>query len=963
MIGRLASALRPLLRRVDSLTVDVLEDRLPLWAIVDDHTFVAKDGTISSTLAIKGINRAPGPDDLRARAARFHVLLSPLLSDGMHSLELAYVRCRNRLANQTALRRDRAVEQARVFDLDCSDIIADRRAVQDNDMSAESTLLTVYTSPVPKGGRNRTRATGETGWSDPLSLVRHKSAMTSLCRDLSHNGYSCTLLGIDNSVREIASGLYPLMPCANRSGTGLTVDSIFATERIRILDSGALATPASVITGFDITLAPERLLPFNDLAATLADILPGVSWRCAFKFHANALRKHRWREQFVRLFGFVNREQHYRMCATYDELRRIDGLSDSAVQLQMCFAVWSPMKDAEQHLENVWAFRKTVEQWGNCRADSLTGDPVSTTLASVAGLSPGATAPPAAAPLTQALRIAPIARQCSPWTEGEIIFRTTDGIAWPYQRGSSVQASWVEILVGSSGTGKSVALNHFNLASILDSRNRTPSRMLPKVSVIDIGGSSKSLIDLVREGLPPARHHEAIYVRLKHEPAFAINVFDTPPGCRRPTAAGRDFLINFLSILLDRGGGETPAVLSGMIGGIVDIAYRETNDCRDPKRYSRGEIASVDHALTQSGFGRTDDVTWWQVTDWLFAAGHQQQSRLAQTRAVPVLPDLLTASMTHQIRITYGNDDHEDNPARRFRRAVSEVVRDLPILAMPTRFGLAGARVMVLDLEQVSSGSRDARAMRQTALMAMLARHAIMRDRDIDSDDLVSLASTDVLPSQYHAMHRDALKAMEIEPHQLCMDEFHRLGAIDGARRQVLQDMREGRKRNLRLSLASQSLDDFSGGLLESATSVFVFRTPSPNALKRLARIHSLSEYERQLLASGLTGPGPSGAPLVGLFATKTGLAVQKLILALGLVELWALTSTAEDVHLRTRLCQIMDSSRARRRLARRFPSGTAKPEIDRGAAVCQSETGPLAADADIYASLIQRLQASESRA
>jgi len=969
MPDRLAGPLHSLLQRIDSVTIDVLQDRVPLWSTVDDRTVVAKDGTLSSMIAIEGIGRELGRNDLRNQASRFHILLSPILADGVHSLELVYVRCRGRGIHQRISPGERAAAQARVLGLDLADLIAGRGWVQCETMTTETTLLSVYTAPImtdPGPSRSAAGAARQDATecsNNPLVLARHKTAMASLYRDLIRLGYPSTHLEARAYINEVAGGLYPLLPRADRSLTGgeQGIDSLLTPEPVRILDSGTLATPASIISGFDVTLAPERLLPFNDLVATLASVLPGISWRCAFKFHANGVRRHRLREQFVRLFAFTNREQHHRMRAAYDHLREIDGLSDTVIQLQICFALWSPIDHATRHLETLWTFRKTVEQWGNCRVDSLTGDPVSTMLASVPGLAAGATAPAAAAPLTDALRMAPIARPCSPWTEGESLLRTPDGREWPYQRGSAVQNSWVEILVGNSGTGKSVALNYFNLASILDGRTQSAGPpIIPRVSVIDIGGSSRALVDVIREGLPRERQHEAVHIKLKPLPEFAINVFDTPLGCRRPTASGREFLLNFLSILLDQAGDANRGPVTGMIGGIVDLAYSQAADPCAPKCYSHGELAAVDHALEQSGFAAADDTTWWQVTDWLFAAGHHQLARLAQTRAVPTLPDLLIASTTHQIRITYGTDGQEedpDNPVHHFRRAISEIVRDLPTLGLATRFGVDGARVVVIDLEEVSSGTRDARAERQTAVMAMLARHVIMRDRDIDSDDIASLSDSDALPSQFAAMHRDAVAAMAVQPQQLCMDEFHRLGAIEGVRRQVLQDMREGRKRNLRLSLASQYIEDFADGLLESASALFVFNTPSPDALARLARLHSLSDHEQRVLSSGLTGPGPSGAPLVGLFTTKTGPVVQKLILTLSPVELWALTSTAEDVHLRTLMYQNIDSRKARQILARRFPTGSAKREIDRGVSRHQSEFGTLRkAHPGLYEALVEDL-------
>ena len=56
----------------------------------------------------------------------------------------------------------------------------------------------------------------------------------------------------------------------------------------------------------------------------------------------------------------------------------------------------------------------------------------------------------------------------------------------------------------------------------------------------------------------------------------------------------------------------------------------------------------------------------------------------------------------------------------------------------------------------------------------------------------------------------------------------------------------------------------------------------------------------------------------------------QMLVNSLGPVELWAFSTSPQDVALRSRLYQRVGPAEARRRLARVFPQGSAKGEIDR---------------------------------
>ena len=939
---------RYIVSRVGRLATDSMMERVPVWSIGDDCIIVAKNGTLSTMIELSGINREFGHEELVNHATGLRVLLSPLLSDGYHSIELSFRRCSYEMAQiiEAGIADDHVM--AGKYDLDLLDVIDGRRETRGDAMISEAALLTVFT-PMKSTGQLTQPADSSTGQQGTRSgedgqvmiHARHRTTVNALYRDLERIGYSCRMMESREYVSEMASAIYPMFPRQDRSGESwlpsavmdneYSLDRYLASEPVRLLDSGTVATPASIVSGFDVTLAPERLLPFNDLVGSITAALPSVSWRCSFKYHARGLQKHRLREQFVRLFTFTNRVRHERMRDAFDRLRDVDGSSDTVVQLQMCFTTWSGISTMEQHMEHAWMLRKTVEQWGNCITDCLTGDPLSTILASVPGLSPGSTAPVSAAPLTCALEIAPIARQCSPWSSGENLLRTADGRPWPYQRGSPVQNSWVEIFIGNSGSGKSVAMNSFNLESILDIRNNsTGNDRIPRIAVIDVGGSSKALVDVVREGLPPERHDDAVHVQFRALPEYAINIFDTPLGCRFPTPSGRAFLVNFLSILLDR---KDISEFEGMIGGVIDLAYEQVSDMRDPKRYSMGEIVDVDRELAGSGYVPADGSSWWNVVDWLFRMGKPHLASRAQTRAVPVMPDLMTASLNHQIRITYGSEgDDEDtlHPARLLRRAISEVVRDMPNLAMDTKFRISGARLVVVDLEEVTTGGNDAQSKRQTALMFMLARNAVMREWDVGKEDIEALSAAGKMPDIYRDLHMLKAETNRVDPKQICVDEYHRVSAVEGVRRQVLQDMREGRKRNLRISLASQYAEDFTGGLLESASSVLLFNSPSPDAMTWFSKLFALNDHDRQLARTWLTGPGPRGAPLLGMFNTRRGQVVQKLLLTLSPIELWALTSTAEDVHLLNMMYRRVDSRKARQMLAKRYPAGSAKRDIDR---------------------------------
>ena len=108
------------------------------------------------------------------------------------------------------------------------------------------------------------------------------------------------------------------------------------------------------------------------------------------------------------------------------------------------------------------------------------------------------------APLSGALYMLPLFRPSSPWKEGALLFRSPDGKILPYQPGSPMQTTWIDILYARPGSGKSVLSNAINLALCTAAGNTH----LPYIGIIDIGPSSSGLISLLREALPENRRHE-----------------------------------------------------------------------------------------------------------------------------------------------------------------------------------------------------------------------------------------------------------------------------------------------------------------------------------------------------------------------------------------------------------------------------------------------------------------------
>ena len=927
-----------------------LVERIRIEGVESPSALALKDGGLVSLIRLSGSFSMQDPERFASDAEEIRIALSPFLSKPGHAIEFSYSRdpavAAGMLEDSVEICRSRA----RLLGLDVGGILSERRRRLSGILAAETCLIAVHTSPPELRGRKKDGNEG--AGSERSAEARHDALAAALCRTLRSRDMDARILDSVDALREIRASIHPpaaaqkgdWIPAGLKKGVASPIlqeqfglDCQLAAEDAEIIDRRIVRIGDSLFAGFDMTVGPEILKPFSGLVDAMAAVTEPFAWRCSFLLEPCGMESLRFKEQFAKLFAFTAPVRNGRIRDCADMLREIDGSEDTVVRLKISFATWAPVGQEALLRRHAAALGRTAEQWGNLSVDGVSGDPLATALSSAITLAPDSTAPPAAAPLSHALSLMPFGRQAAPWDSGPVLLRTDDGKVWPYRPGSSLQNSWVEIYAGSSGSGKSVAMNAINFAAALSAGSgEGGTAELPRMAIIDIGHSSKGLIDLIRDALPEDRTHEAAHMRMRMTPDHCVNPFDTPPGMRLPYASGRMFLVNFLSVLAGAGTDGSGSPLIGLLGAAVDQAYRQSSDREQPKRYVAGEEPEVDKALGRIGFEFAGFSTWWEAADALFGKGMLGAASMAQARAVPVLADMIDASHADQIVGLYGEarvSEGGEPLLAAFRRSVSEAIRDFPALAGVTRFNPGHARIIALDLDEAVSAEVGADGHRRSSLMFMLARQLLIRDWFLDAAEAEAAAEAEILPAAYLDYHRRLSVFGRRTPKLFAMDEFHRCGGLPGFRRQILQDAREGRKNNIRIALSSQSIGDFGDEVLDAATSIFIFDASSESSADRIAGQFGLSGQERRLIRAGLTGPGPSGAPLFAVIRHKGGVSRQKLNLTLGAAELWALATAPEDVALRECLYGKFSASDALLLLAARFPSGSAKPELERAAA------------------------------
>ncbi len=668
-----------------------------------------------------------------------------------------------------------------------------------------------------------------------------------------------------------------------------------------------------------IDLFPKEIQQFVELFSRT--VQTRIPWRISFLIESGGLSSLRIRAALSAVLAFSS-AQNRLLNDSINLLRYIElNTDDAVVRLRVTATTWAPEGDIRLLRSRAAQLAKAIESWGSCDVSEVCGDPFAGVTSSMLGIAGTSVAVPSVAPLSDVLYMLPLFRPSSPWPKGAILFRSPDGKPWPYQPGSTEQTTWIDVLYARPGSGKSVLANAINLALCLSAG----IMRLPRIAIIDIGPSSSGLISLLKEALPYEKRHLVGYHRLRMTPDYAINPFDTQLGCRFPTPQERNFLVNFLTLLATPIGSTKPYDgISDMSGLIVDEMYKTLADEGNPHVYTEGVEEVIDGILEEIGFVRDTHTTWWEITDALFMAGFVHEASLAQRHCMPVLADAASICRTPVVEDLYGKITAPTGEPliNAFARMISSAIREYPIIAQTTRFDLGEARVVALDLDEVAKSGGDA-ANRQTAVMYMLARYVLARHYFLTEENV-----GDMSPA-YRPYHETRIAEIREDPKRIVFDEFHRTAGIQAVRNQVVQDMREGRKWKVQIALISQSLEDFDPVMIEFATSIFIMDAGPEQAIQKTTQIFGLSNTAQHALRTRVHGPREGGATFLAQFATKYGMNTQLLTLTLGPIELWAFSTTSEDVILRNRLYRKMNPAEARRLLATLFPSGSAAKAIE----------------------------------
>ncbi|MFA6037379.1 MAG: type IV secretion protein IcmB [Legionellales bacterium] len=931
-----------------------------LEAVDNEHTLVARDGSLLSVIKIDGAQFLVGSEEFsRLHTGVAHALQTALSRPG-HGAQILFAYDNENVEGQIKEVLAPAIATAKRLQLELDDLFNERVQTLGRYCAEEKTFIVLWTFPTSMSNQQQKAA-----FKNKLALIKkqkippmryaqsviattpelrevHESFTRATLTELETLGLAIKLLDVHTVIREARFTIdqdftdkqwSPYLPGDRIPVRELKLHKRDISEVLwPSLSSQILPRDGEnlnlricrigdrIYAPLFIELFPKEVKSFTYLFNRV--VAAKIPWRVSFMVESNGLASLGFKAILASILSFASTSNPMisdaRNLLQYFETNT----DDAVVRLKVSLTTWAKVGEEALLKSRAAELAKAVQGWGYCEVSEVSGDPFGAVVSSSLALSSGSLATPSVAPLSEVVYMLPIARPSSPWQHGALLLRSPDGKLWPYQPGSSMQTTWIDLIYARPGSGKSVLSNAINLALCLNAGQER----LPRIAIIDVGPSSSGLISLLKEALPTNKKHLVAYHRLRMTAEYAINPFDTQLGARFPTPLERSFLVNFLTLLATPLSAERAYDgISDMVGMVVDEVYKLASDQQNPHRYASNVDKKVDELLYTLELKVDEHTSWWEITDALFDAGYKHEALLAQRFAVPLLADVAAVCRTPAVEDLFGKiiAPTGETLIQSFSRMVSSAIREYPILSRTTAFDLGESRVVSLDLDEVAKTGGEA-ADRQTAVMYMIARYILGRDYYLINENVQDM------PKRYRDYHRGRVLEIREDQKRIVFDEFHRTAKAKSVRDQVLVDMREGRKWKVQIALLSQALEDFDEVMVDFATSVFIMDAGPAQSLEKSAKTFGLSDTAKNALRTRVHGPRAGGGTFLAQFATKEGMNTQLLTNTLGPIELWAFSTTAEDAYVRNALYDRIGPSAARKILAKLYPSGSVAQVVER---------------------------------
>lgn len=958
---RLVAGIETLARWISTFLKQDFSAYVELEGKVSDHTFMCKNGGLVSVIEYRGASQIVGNKEYHDLVDGVDRFISSQMGEGGHDIQIVYQQDSGTsgVTIKSALARTRAT--AARIGLDIADVLDSDEAMLRNVVVNEAIWVVVSTSPsalnnpevISVERRERIQKAVDQNLpglgfaQNPIRIIeelipKHEAFVNEVLSLFNQPGVSSAVLMETHAViAEIRRGIMPkstapnFRPCLPGDKPPMTARNFGVRPWEDIYYPPIWSQACNVSLDEHYGAGIERVFVDGVYHGTIAMDLPPqdperfevlmrklrhIPFRISYRIYSSGMDKFKTNHTLVKFLSFNPKSDNRAIKEAIETMmERSHGdvasnqPSDPALALSVVITTWN--EDERALLRNMQLVSRVMQGWGGCDVLPGAGDATDLFVSGLPALSSSSPARYMLQSGSDIARMLPLSRPAATWDEGAVLFTSPDGKMLPFQPGSSLQNAWVYLVFATMGSGKSVLLNTIEYGMCV-----APGlKKLPMLTVIDIGESVAGVISLLQSSLPKDRKNEAGYFKVQMTPEYAYNVFDTQLGFEFPYSRDRDFLRNFLSIIATPAGQSKPApMMAELMGMIVDEAYRDKSRSGNPTKYQPGVNNDIDEAIARLGISVDVETTWLEITDDLFRLNMVSLSIKAQRYAVPTLQSIPAILRSGAITDVFGRTTEGRDLIETAFIMINAALRDYPFLSMPTRWDIGECRVVGIDLNDVK-GHGDS-GMKQTALMYAFAQQSAARNYYLHPDMLSRC------PDLYVEYHRGRINEIQSEVKGLIYDEFHNTKGIEGVRKIVSVDIREGRKWNIMTVLSSQMIEDFDQDSVDLATGIFILRADNESVLKKCRDVFGLSDSAVHALRNDVVKPGVG----LSIFNTKRGRNTQIFVNHLNPIKMWAFTSTSEEKALRRYLYEAMPASTARRMLADRFPaSGQFKAHVE----------------------------------
>lgn len=668
---------------------------------------------------------------------------------------------------------------------------------------------------------------------------------------------------------------------------------------------------STLFSTIEVSMPPRNLVLFNKLADDIDDDTPVL---LSYFIDSSVSFNFFWKSTLSRFPFPSTNDRINKSIKAAEKLKLID---EPTVEYKISATTWS--SDYDELKAQKTRIVNAIGKWGMARCREYKGSPMKALMSSIAGINKSSFGGSVYAPLKGVLPQLPLGRRLSVWKSSFLAFMAEGGKLFPFAPTSSpYQKYWNVAILADMGSGKSVLVQLIAWSHWLAANARG---LTPLIGHVDIGFSSAETIRMLKALSDKDKKSQYLHHTLENNESNAYNIHGTELGYRRPDEDLLKMLVNFYLTLLTPAGKEAPHEdLEALVRQLLKDAYTFLDDNNKPKIYQTGIQLDVDEKLAEIG-KPPEGATWWEIVDFLFDKELHLLAEKAQRHAVPTIKDVIEQiNISKTVKNSYSTVYYSEKEllTEYARRMLIQSIDALPILSKPTRLDVEGSNFRILDLNNVAKGS-SASGKKQAGIFYLLARFIVAKGFFLHKEMLKEC------PPKYFEYHKLRVQRAKATPKLLIFDEFHRVSHLRVIMEQILEDMREGRKWNLSIMMASQLLRDIPSSMTELLSSVLLLSSSIGSQSEIVKRFSSfgINRHLLDFFTAKCVGPdGANGTPLLAFVKLKKRFIAQSFRFILSPYMYWVTSSDGVDSDFKDYVVDRIGAKKAIYVLSKAFPYG-----------------------------------------